>query len=123
MRSRSIHVGLLAVAALIAAVVAAPVNATTYSAVQATGTEYHVVLSRAYVAPGKLRVEFVNFGQDDHDLAITRKKGGATTKLSVVHPGQRGVVTITTHPGSYVLWCTLSDHKAKGMRAVLRVKS
>jgi plastocyanin len=115
-------IAVLLAAVLTGAAISEPAaQATTHSAVQATGSEYHVTLSRSQVKPGRLRVEFVNFGEDDHDLAITRKPGGATTQLDIVHPGQRGVVTITTRRGNYVLWCTLADHKAKGMRAVLRV--
>jgi plastocyanin len=123
MHRRSKFVAPLAAAALLAAVVAgSSAQASTYSAVQATGTEFHLNLSRSHVKPGKLRVEFVNFGEDDHDLAITRKSTGTVTKLNIVHPGDTAAITMPARRGTYVLWCTISDHKAKGMRAVLRVK-
>jgi plastocyanin len=122
-RTRNRLIGPIALVAVIAGVVAgSSAQGATYSAVQATGKEFRINLSRSQVKPGKLRVEFVNFGEDDHDLAVTRKKGGATTYLEIVNPGKRAVNTITTRRGSYVFWCTISDHKAKGMRAVLHVK-
>jgi len=113
---------ILAVAALAFGIgLGSQAAASGYTAVQATGTEYHIALSRKTAKPGKLSVEFVNFGQDDHDLAITRK-GGGTVKIGVVHPGGRATLNINVKHGSYVFWCTIADHKARGMRAVLRVK-
>ncbi|MGH2906365.1 MAG: hypothetical protein ACRDKI_06290 [Solirubrobacterales bacterium] len=113
---------LAAIAVLAGLAVGSSADASTSSAVQATGKEFSISLSRSQVKPGKLRVEFVNFGQDDHDLAVTRRSGGATTRLPTVHPGDRAVKRMTVRSGTYVFWCTLSDHKKKGMRAVLRVK-
>lgn len=123
MRLHSKLAGPLALAALIAAVaVGGSAQASTSSGVQATATEFRIQLSRPSIKPGKLRLEFVNFGEDDHDLAILRKSTGSVTKLAVIHPGERDVVNVPARKGSYVLWCTLSDHKSRGMRAVLRVK-
>ena len=92
------------------------------NAVLVSGREYTLSLSRPSVTAGKLRVEFDNFGEDDHDLAILRRSTGKVYKLPVVHPCDRAVINVPARRGSYVLWCTISNHKAKGMRAVLRVK-
>jgi plastocyanin len=97
-------------------------SAAARSAVQATGAEFHITLSRGKVAPSKLRLEFVNFGEDDHDLAVQRVGSTATHYFGVVHPGDRSVERFRVRKGTYKLWCTLSDHRARGMSATLRVK-
>lgn len=93
------------------------------SAVQATGREFRITLSRKTVRPGSLRVEFVNFGEDDHDLAITRKGSSFTRRMNELRPKQRDVSTFNVRRGSYIFWCTIDNHKRLGMRATLRVKN
>ena len=101
---------------------AAPQARTAASAVQASGAEFRINLSRRAVRPGSVRVEFVNFGEDDHDLAIQRKGSSSSVYLPEVKPGKREVVTTRMRRGTYVFWCTISDHKARGMRAELKVR-
>ena len=36
-------------------------------------------------------------------------------------PGARGDLRLTLKPGTYQLWCSLADHRARGMHAVLTV--
>lgn len=109
-------------ASLAASAMAAPrAQTSAHSAVQATAKEWRFSLSRTKVKPGTVRVEFVNMGEDDHDLAVTRK-GGSTVRFSELRPKQREVKTIRVRRGSYVFWCTISGHKAAGMRAVLKVR-
>lgn len=93
------------------------------SAVQATGTEFRIALSRSRVKPGSLRLEFVNFGEDDHDLAIRRVGNQQTDNVGLTHPGDRNVRRMKVRRGAYMLWCTISDHRARGMRATLKVSS
>ena len=123
MRARFTSTVLLCCLALAASIaLAGPAEAGRASAVLVSGREFSLTLSRASVSAGKLRVEFDNFGEDDHDLAILRRSTGKVYRLPVVHPGDRAVINVPARRGSYVLWCTISNHKAKGMRAVLRVK-
>lgn len=93
------------------------------SAVQASGAEYRISLSRSQVKPSKLRLEFVNYGEDDHDLAIRKVGSSSVRNLGLTHPGQRNVGRFTVHKGTYMLWCTIADHRARGMRATLKVRS
>lgn len=106
---------------VVAAFAVEPVRTSANSAVQATGKEWSIRLSRTKVKPGTVRVEFVNLGEDDHDLAVTRK-GGGTVRFSEIRPKEREVKTIKVRRGSYVFWCTLDGHKARGMRSVLKVR-
>lgn len=98
-----------------------PMRTSAHSALQATGKEWSIRLSRTKVKPGTVRVEFVNLGEDDHDLAVTRK-GGSTVRFSEIRPKEREVKTIKVRKGSYVFWCTLDGHKSRGMRSVLKVR-
>lgn len=93
------------------------------SAVQASGSEFRIGLSRSRVQPGSLRLEFVNFGEDDHDLAIRRVGNQTTDNVGLTHPGDRNVKRLKVRRGAYMLWCTISDHRARGMRATLKVSS
>lgn len=93
------------------------------SHMQVTAREYFLTTSRASVRPSTLKVEMVNYGEDDHDLAVMRKGGGTAKTIGVVHPGDRAMLSVKVRRGQYVLWCTITDHKQRGMRAVLRVKN
>jgi plastocyanin len=92
------------------------------SAVQASGTEFRISLSRGKVAPSKLRLEFVNYGEDDHDLAVRRVGTTLVRNLGTTLPGERSVKRFKVRAGTYLMWCTLADHRAKGMKATLKVR-
>jgi len=98
-------------------------SATPTSAVQASGTEFRIALSRSRVAPSKLRLEFVNYGEDDHDLALRRVGHRFVRNLGTTRPGERVVERFKVRKGTYMLWCTLSDHRALGMKATLKVRT
>jgi plastocyanin len=97
-------------------------SATATSAVQASGTEFRIALSRSRVAPSKLRLEFVNYGEDDHDLAVRRVGTTLVRNLGTTMPGERVVERFKVRKGTYMLWCTLADHRALGMKATLKVR-
>ena len=97
-------------------------SAARQTAVQAQGTEFRIGLSRTKIKSGKLRLEFVNYGEDDHDLAIRRVGSSTVKNVGLTRPGDRSVGRYTVKKGTYMLWCTLSDHRARGMRATLKVK-
>ena len=95
---------------------------TPSSAVQASGTEFRIALSRSKVVPSKLRLEFVNYGEDDHDLAVRRVGTTLVRNLGTTLPGERVVERFKVRKGTYMMWCTLSDHRARGMKATLKVR-
>lgn len=119
---RRVFITLAVIAALSLGAVGAALAGTPSSAVQASGSEYAIGLSRGSVKAGKLRLEFVNYGEDDHDLAIRRLGTDKTTYLSEVRPGDKSVKRMRVKKGTYKLWCTISDHESRGMRATLKVK-
>ena len=98
------------------------VSATPTSAVQASGSEFRIALSRNQVAPSKLRLEFVNYGEDEHDLAVRRVGTSLVRNLGTTLPGERSVKRFKVRRGTYLMWCTISDHRERGMKATLKVR-
>lgn len=123
--TRTPLISLLALLAVVSAASASPsreASTSARSAIQVTGTEFRLNLSKRTVKPGSLRVEFVNFGEDDHDLAITRKGSSYTRTMRELMPNEREVQTFNVRRGKYIFWCTISNHKQLGMRAELKVR-
>jgi hypothetical protein len=104
-----------------AALVPAGAAATSPARVQASASEFHLTLSRPSLRAGPAIVELVNYGEDDHDLALRRVGGARTYRIGIVHPDGRGELDTRLAPGRYVLWCTLAGHRERGMLATLRV--
>lgn len=91
--------------------------------VQVTGKEFFYALSRKRVAPGPAIVQFVNFGEDPHDMRIRRVGGTRTYRTPLVQPGQYVDVELKLQPGRYRLWCSVADHERLGMKALLTVRT
>jgi hypothetical protein len=115
----------LAAAAALAAAPAAVSGRPTPSParVQVTADEFRLALSRVSIRRGPAVVELYNLGEDDHDLALRRIVPGARTfRVPVVRPRGTGELEARLVPGRYRLWCTLADHRARGMQATLVVR-
>ena len=90
---------------------------------QVSAEEFSLALSRVSLKNGPAIVELVNYGEDDHDLALRRVARGAKTyRIGIVHPGKSRDLDVRLRPGSYRLWCTLTGHRARGMAATLIVR-
>lgn len=91
---------------------------------QVSADEFSLALSRLSIRSGPAVVELVNYGEDDHDLALRRIAPGARTyRIGIVHPGKTGELERTLRAGRYRLWCTLAGHRARGMNATLVVRA
>jgi plastocyanin len=92
--------------------------------VTAEDTEgFRFVLSRTSVPAGKVIIEFVNHGQDEHNLhAVESTAGAEAGSLPNTAPGAHPQLTLDLRPGSYTLFCSLPEHEAKGMKATLVVQ-
>lgn len=89
--------------------------------VQVVAKEFSFGLSRAHVKAGAAVVELANFGQDPHDLRLQRAGARHVAGLGQVAPGKRKELSLKLAPGRYFLWCSVADHRQRGMRAVLVV--
>jgi hypothetical protein len=114
----------LLVAAILAVVVVpvATASAPQPARVQISADEFSLALSRSSIRKGPAIIELVNYGEDDHDLALRRIGGKRVYRIGLVHPGTAGVLEKRLPAGRYRLWCTLADHRSLGMRATLRVR-
>jgi plastocyanin len=92
--------------------------------VTAEDTEaFRFVLSRPSVPAGKVIIEFVNHGQDEHNLhALEPGESSEAGSIPNTAPNAHPSLTLDMHPGTYTLFCSLPTHEARGMKATLVVE-
>lgn len=102
---------------------AAP-TAPTHVEVTAEDSEaFRFVLSRPTVPAGEVILEFINHGQDEHNLnAVEPNDGSLEGSLPNTASNAHLSLTVNLRPGSYTLFCSLPGHEAKGMKAKLVVE-
>ena len=110
------------VAAALALVPLATARSPLPSRMQASADEFTLAVSRSSIRSGPAIIELVNYGEDDHDLALRRVGGTRTYRIGVVNPGRTGTLEARLRPGRFTHWCTLADHRSRGMQATLRVR-
>jgi hypothetical protein len=110
----------LAVVVLLAAV-AAPAAAAP-ARLGVTATEFRFSLSRTTLRRGAVVIQLGNFGQDVHDLRLRRIGSTRVYGVPETKPGARRELALRLQPGRYRLWCSVADHRARGMWATLRVR-
>jgi plastocyanin len=89
---------------------------------QVVAEEFSYSLSRTQLKPGTVVIELANFGQDAHDLRVQRVGARHIAGTPVVEPGRRAELTVKLAPGRYSFWCSVADHRGRGMRATVIVK-
>lgn len=90
--------------------------------VQVVAVEYHYTLSRTTVPAGKVSIQFVDDGQDEHNLNVLSGEGEVEAAFpTTVSHGTREQ-TVNLRKGSFTLFCSLPEHEAKGMHATLTVQ-
>lgn len=89
---------------------------------QVGADEFRYSLSRQSIKAGPAIVELVNFGEDEHDLRLRRVGGTRTYRVGKVRPGALRELETRFAPGRFRLWCSLADHRERGMRATLVVR-
>ena len=90
--------------------------------VQVSADEFRYGLSRSTIQSGPAIVELVNYGEDEHDLRLRRIGGARLYRIGTVRPGAVGRLETRLAPGRFVLWCSLADHRSRGMSARLSVR-
>jgi plastocyanin len=90
--------------------------------VQVTAVEYRFSLSRTTVPAGRVIFDFVNGGQDEHNLNILSGEGTIAGSLPNTPAKSVRDQAVMLSAGSYVLFCSLPEHQQKGMRASLLVR-
>jgi uncharacterized cupredoxin-like copper-binding protein len=117
---RAALIGVLCAALVVPA--AHAVGSRPPARMQVTSSEFEFVLSRAKLRQGRAIVQLVNLGEDPHDLALRRMSPQARTyRTPEVRPGEDRSISLRLYRGRYRLWCTIGDHRARGMLATLTV--
>jgi hypothetical protein len=106
----------------LAAVALAAASGSAPARLGVVAKEFHLILSRQSVKAGRVVVELDNFGQDVHDLRLRRIGGSTTYSIAPTAAGARAKLTARLRVGTYRLWCSIADHRARGMVATLRVR-
>jgi plastocyanin len=89
---------------------------------QVGADEFSYSLSRQTIKAGPAIVQLVNYGEDAHDLRLRRSGGTRTYRIGKVRPGGLGELEARFLPGRFTLWCSLADHRKRGMSATLVVR-
>ncbi len=84
--------------------------------------EWSYTLSRPEVSSGEVVVELNNEGEDNHNLKLQRE-GSDEPPLAVPEAAsaERTSARLNLPPGTYQLYCSLFQHREKGMHATLVV--
>jgi plastocyanin len=115
------------VPALAAAAVASAGSRRAPSRLMVSAQEHSFVLSRKTIKAGPALIQFLNRGEDPHDLRLRRVSGrGVTARRTLAVPetpsGDLAELEARLPAGRYKLWCSLPGHAQLGMRATLRVR-
>ncbi len=86
--------------------------------VEVSENEYSITVRRTDFTPGTYTFVVDNAGQTGHDLDI-RGPGVETAKIMPV--GSQADVIVTLQPGTYELWCSISNHRVRGMHRTVTV--
>lgn len=102
---------------------AATASPTPPARLLVTGREYSLTLSRARINPGDAIIQFLNSGEDAHDLVVKRFGSARRFGAGETQPGDVAQFDARLGRGQhYVLYCSVADHKALGMKAFLAVR-
>jgi plastocyanin len=98
-------------------------RAARTTAVGISEREYRIGVYRHTVAPGTVRFNVTNFGEDAHDFTVTTRRGTVLANVPEIRSERQAVLKVRlTRPGTYRLLCMQLDHAARGMRATLVVR-
>ena len=95
---------------------------TAPARVQIGADEFSYSLSRQSIKAGPAIVQLVNYGEDEHNLRLRRTGGTRVYRIGTVRPGGHGELEARFLPGRFTLWCSLADHRKRGMSAILVVR-
>lgn len=87
-------------------------------------TEWSVVVSQGIVSPGTFNFHAMNQGTYAHAFEI--EGNGQEWKSDPIPPGGTATVTATLTPGTYTVYCPITDsqgnHREKGMSTTFSVQ-
>jgi plastocyanin len=100
----------------------APKSPPTVPRIQVSASEFYYTLSRSSVPAGKVIFEFVDSGQDEHNLNVGSAAGELELSFATAQPKAISDQAVVLKRGVYTLFCSLPEHESKGMKATLTVQ-
>jgi plastocyanin len=94
----------------------------TVTRVQVSASEFYYTLSRSTVPAGKVIFEFLDNGQDEHNLNVGSEAGELELSFATAQPKAISDQAVVLKKGVYTLFCSLPEHESKGMKATLTVQ-
>lgn len=85
-----------------------------------TETEFSIRLPSATLTPGPYTFAVDNTGAATHDLVI-KGPGVDSARTNLLKKGDKGEIAVTLQPGSYELWCSVGNHRSRGMQTTISV--
>lgn len=82
--------------------------------------DFTIELGRTSFAPGAYTFRVTNDGSLPHDLAISGPELPEQVTETLA-PGMTGQLTVSLRDGRYTLWCTVGDHRGRGMETQIEV--
>jgi plastocyanin len=110
----------LAAATASGATQAKPPKAPT--AVGVAEREYRITSYRRVLAPGPVKFNVRNFGEDTHNLVVTGPRGYFVQGPDVGAGERMSVAAKLRRTGTYTLICTRADHASRGMYTKIKVR-
>lgn len=93
-------------------------DATTVTVIE---TEFSITVADTSLTPGRYAFAVENAGTADHDLVI-EGPGTDTLRTAVIDSGGTGELVTNLQPGTYELWCSVGNHRERGMTASITVE-
>ncbi len=87
--------------------------------IEVGATEFAFTASSTELPAGVVTFDLTNNGSMPHDLVLEEDPGGST---STVGAGESDSFTVTLEPGTYTLYCSVSNHRALGMEITVTVE-
>ena len=88
--------------------------------VAVTAVDFSFDLPSEELAAGEYTFELTNDGEGNHDLVVERD-GEDVAATDPIGPGDTTTLTVTLEPGEYVFYCSVADHRSRGMEVPVSV--
>jgi plastocyanin len=85
------------------------------TAITATEQDFSIQLDSTQLAAGAYTITVKNEGNATHDLVIEQDGNDIAGTDSSIPPGGSGSFTVMLDPGTYVFYCSIGNHRARGM--------
>jgi uncharacterized cupredoxin-like copper-binding protein len=115
----AVSLGVLAACSGGAHVVTANAVAPAATRVDVTETEYSITMPST-LAAGSYTFAVRNTGAALHDLVVSQNGRDVATS-STIPPGGSASLSVTLQRGTYVFYCSIDGHRARGMERTVQV--